>query len=200
MWPSPYEPTPPPSISSAIPNTPQTNNEPTQKIPHPYQPHPTTQQATEAACPQFTTGTHAAAGSVRSEPWRRSTHPLRAQRESPPLPEPPQRTQDRSRGAPTVHPAVKTQRACPHSTTQRRPKEPVPNSSPAPCGSGTRPEQALEAITPSPRAQRESSPSSELPCARRHGPAEPPPCSQPSKPSKPVPQSRIGNDEMAPFV
>ena len=42
-------------------------------------------------------------------------------------------------------------------------------------GSGTRPEQALEAINPSSRAQRESHSSLELPCARRAGPAEPSP-------------------------
>jgi hypothetical protein len=40
-------------------------------------------------------------------------------------------------------------------------------------GSGIGPERALEAITPSPRAQRESIPLFELPCERRPGPAEP---------------------------
>jgi hypothetical protein len=40
-------------------------------------------------------------------------------------------------------------------------------------GSGIGPERALEAITPSPRAQRESDPLFELPCERRPGPAEP---------------------------
>lgn len=40
-------------------------------------------------------------------------------------------------------------------------------------GSGIGAERALEAITPTPRAQRESDPLSELPCERRPGPAEP---------------------------
>ncbi|MFZ9875344.1 MAG: hypothetical protein ACO3E8_08250, partial [Candidatus Methylacidiphilales bacterium] len=41
---------------------------------------------------------------------------------------------------------------------------------------GTGPEQALEAINLTPRAQRERRSSSvELPCARRSGPAEPSP-------------------------
>ena len=44
-----------------------------------------------------------------------------------------------------------------------------------PGGSGTGPEQALEAIHPIPRAQRERRSSFELPCARRSGPAEPSP-------------------------
>ncbi|MEY4691192.1 MAG: hypothetical protein RIT19_1517 [Verrucomicrobiota bacterium] len=42
-------------------------------------------------------------------------------------------------------------------------------------GSGIGPERALEAIIPSPRAQRESDPLFELPCERRPGPAEPDP-------------------------
>jgi len=40
-------------------------------------------------------------------------------------------------------------------------------------GSGIGPERSLEAITPTPRAQRESIPLFELPCERRPGPAEP---------------------------
>ena len=40
-------------------------------------------------------------------------------------------------------------------------------------GSGIGPERALEAITPTLRAQRESIPLPELPCERRPGPAEP---------------------------
>ena len=40
-------------------------------------------------------------------------------------------------------------------------------------GSGIGAERALEAIIPSPRAQRESIPLFELPCERRPGPAEP---------------------------
>jgi hypothetical protein len=46
-------------------------------------------------------------------------------------------------------------------------------------GSGTGPEQALEAIKSSPRAQRESSSSPELTCVRRTDPAEPSPRHQP---------------------
>gem|GEM_PF-5426433 len=42
-------------------------------------------------------------------------------------------------------------------------------------GSGSGPERALEAIIPSPRAQREIIPLFELPCERRPGPAEPMP-------------------------
>ena len=42
-------------------------------------------------------------------------------------------------------------------------------------GSGSGPERALEAIIPSPRAQRESIPLFELPGGRRTHPAEPMP-------------------------
>ena len=44
-----------------------------------------------------------------------------------------------------------------------------------PGGSGIGPERALEAITLTPRAQRESPCSRELPCERRTDPAEPHP-------------------------
>jgi hypothetical protein len=43
--------------------------------------------------------TPSGAGSVRSEPWRRTANILAQQRESPSSPEPPQRAQDRSRRA-----------------------------------------------------------------------------------------------------
>jgi hypothetical protein len=43
--------------------------------------------------------TPSGAGSGRNEPWRRTTNFIAQQRESPSSPEPPQRVQDRSRGA-----------------------------------------------------------------------------------------------------
>jgi hypothetical protein len=85
------------------------------------------------------------AGSVRSEPWRRTAKTPRAQRENPSSPEPPQRAQDRSRGAPK-------------------------NRS----GAGSDRSKHWKRSNPSPRAQRESRSSPELPCVHRTGPAEPP--------------------------
>ena len=76
----------------------------------------------------------AAAGSGRSEPWRRSPSPLAQRAKASPLPEPHQRAEDRSRVAPKY---------------AKR--------------SGIGLERALEAITKKPRAQRESSSSPESP-------------------------------------
>jgi hypothetical protein len=77
-----------------------------------------------------------------------------------------------------------------------------------PGGSGIGPERALEAITLTPRAQRESPCSRELPCERRTDPAEPHPrlspiarpATQPPpknlqplskrKPKRPIPKDR----------
>jgi hypothetical protein len=69
-----------------------------------------------------------------------------------------------------------------------------------PSGSGTGPEQALEAIKPSPRALRESSPSSELPCARRTGPAEPYPIAHPKTASLRGPQAIPKNKQECPLL
>jgi len=78
--------------------------------------------------------TPSGAGSVRSEPWKRTPKTPRAKRESLSSSELPQRAQDRSRGAP--------------QHAQRN---------------GIGPQQALEANTKNPRAKRESLSSSELP-------------------------------------
>ncbi len=51
-----------------------------------------------------------------------------------------------------------------------------------PGGSGIGPERALEAITLTPRARRESPCSRELPCKHRTDSAEPPPTTQPPSP------------------
>jgi hypothetical protein len=58
----------------------------------------------------FSGATRAAAGSGRSEPWRRTPKIPRAQRESSSSPEPPQRAQARSRGAPTRPSQLMTQK------------------------------------------------------------------------------------------
>ena len=71
--------------------------------------------------------TPSGAGSVRSEPWRRSPKTLAQRAKAQSFPEPPQRAQDRSRGAPKY---------------AKR--------------SGIGPQRALEAITKNPRATRES--------------------------------------------
>ena len=84
----------------------------------------------------------------------------------------------------------------PHPNTQPRtnsqpenPSAPLNHPTRPESGSGTGPEQALEAIKPSPRAQRESSFSPELTCARRTDPAEPSPIIQPN--SAPTPSVRL---------
>ena len=117
-----------------------------------------------------------------------NTKKPRAQRENPFSPEPPQRAQDRSRGAHQNRSGAgsnlckhwkRSNLPLAHSAKVHPPPSfpardgSVPRSPPKPQRSGIEPVQALEAIKLSPRAQRESSPSPELPCARRFGPAEP---------------------------
>jgi hypothetical protein len=73
------------------------------------------------------------AGSVRSEPWRRTTKSPRAQRESSYSPEPPQRAQDRSRGAPQIRQAERDRSVASLGGEQQNPlahsaKAPTPQS------------------------------------------------------------------------
>ena len=65
--------------------------------------------------------------------------------------------------------------------------------------SGAGPEQALEAITPLPRAQRESRSSPELPCERRTVPAEPQDASTPAPGSFHSPTESL-QDTLSPIL
>ncbi len=101
------------------------------------------------------------------------------------------RAQDRSRGAPPATQPIARPTTQPtpknlHPSTKRKPKRPIPKDQQIAThhartgGSGIGPERALEAITHTPRAQRESPCSRELPCEHRTDPAEPHPRLSPS--------------------
>ncbi|MEY4529112.1 MAG: hypothetical protein RL768_2831 [Nitrospirota bacterium] len=106
--------------------------------------------------------TPAAAGSGRSELWKRSSHPLARSAKATPCSSFP------ASAGPVPRSLTRKPTTEPHEAEH---SEEAPLSSTG--GSGIGPERALEAITPPPRAQRESDPLSELPCERRPGPAEP---------------------------
>jgi len=108
---------------------------------HPAAHHPATRPPASARHPTIP---RAAAGSGRSEPWRRSPNTL-------------------------AHSAKDHPSQSLLSDRRSDPAEPTQN----PGSSGMRPEQALEAIIQYPRAPREISSSPEPPCARRTHPAEP---------------------------
>jgi hypothetical protein len=109
--------------------------------------------------------------------------PLAHSAKSPHLPRASLCAQDRSRGAPSTHPKQPVPNpqsiqspACPQSPIlplEPVPKKPATSPQTSPSGSGTGPEQALEAINLSPsRTARKVHTSPELPCARRTDPAE----------------------------
>ena len=128
------------------------------------------------------------AGSVRSEPWRRTPKKL-AHSAKTPSPQsllserrtdPAEPAKNRSGAGSNRRKHWKRSNSpLAHSAKVHPPPSfpardgSVPRSPPKPQRSGIEPVQALEAIKLSPRAQRESLPSPELPCARRFGPAEP---------------------------
>ena len=100
---------------------------PLSQAPSPTTPPESPLSTSERQLPRKPSQPPAAAGSVLSEPWKRSPKPLAHSAKTPSSPKLPQRAQDRSRGAPKY---------------AKR--------------SGIGPQQALEAITKAPRAQRES--------------------------------------------
>ncbi len=71
----------------------------------PAKPPPTTHPKRQ---PHDRTTPKAAAGPSRSEPWRRTNHPLAHRAKAPSSPEPPQRVQARSREAQTKPPTLQT--------------------------------------------------------------------------------------------
>ena len=133
-----------------------------------------------------TTHAPAAAGSGRSEHWKRSPSPLARSAKAHtlasfpasagPIPRSPH-----PRPSPIARPATQPPPKNLHPATKRKPKRPIPKDRQIAThhartgGSGIGPERALEAITLTPRAQRESPYSRELPCERRTDPAEPHP-------------------------
>ena len=120
---------------------PHPTNPPREPQPHQLSEWPTSQ---ETAKPPPTTHPKrqphdqpipkAAAGPSRSKPWRRTNLPLAHRAKAPSSPEPPQRAQARS---------------C-EATTHDPPQAPAPRPTHPQGGSGTEPEQALEANKPLP--------------------------------------------------
>jgi hypothetical protein len=163
----------------------QQNPSRTARKPHPPQSFLSERRTDPAEPPNTPSG----AGSVRSEPWKRTTKSLAHSAKAPSSPELPQRAQDRSRGASNTpsgagsvrsEPWKRTAKTLAHSAKARPPRAssasagPIPRSTPYAQRSGIGPQRALEANTKIPRAKRESPSSQSFLSERRTDPAEPP--------------------------
>jgi hypothetical protein len=94
---------------------PHPTNPPREPQPHPLSEWPPSQETAKPPPathpkrqPHDRTTPKAAAGPGRSEPWRRTSHPLAHSAKAPSSPEPPQRAQARSREAQTKPPTLQT--------------------------------------------------------------------------------------------
>jgi hypothetical protein len=88
---------------------------------------PRASSASAGPIPRSAKTRQAAAGSVRSEPWRRTPKPLAHSAKTQSFPEPPQRAQDRSRGAPHTPSGAGSV----HSEPWRRTPKPLAHSAKA---------------------------------------------------------------------